>query len=441
MENIERSETGMHVLKDNLTPEPMRAAGWTVKRKLFLSLAAVMLLFIAMAGIGFGATLAIQNHFDKVADDTLVELEALKEIQASALNLELETYSYVLFGQDRDLQELNEAVARLDEALESYAAARKEPGAGESEDGEYVLFSVMHDFVAKSEDVVALYEGRMENDEVVAAARKYARAENTLETVLEKAETQLDEELDTVILAMKTLVGQTRFLLIALPAVALLLTLGIGYLFNRFIVHPVENLTETALHITAGDLEQVATVTGQDELGVLARAFNSMTVNLREMLQGEREQHRLLKEATEHERLQQQTIEAQQQAILELSTPVIPIMDRILVMPMVGSIDSQRAQDIMRTLLAGIREHRARVVILDITGVPIVDSGVANHLNKTIQAAKLKGAHTIVTGMSDAVAEAIVDLGIDWSKLDTLSDLQTGLVVALKRLGFKLNRA
>jgi rsbT co-antagonist protein RsbR len=139
--------------------------------------------------------------------------------------------------------------------------------------------------------------------------------------------------------------------------------------------------------------------------------------------------------------LQQEVIEAQKQALQELSTPIIPIMDRIIVMPLVGSVDTMRARDIMRRLLAGIREHRAKVVILDITGVPIVDSGVADHLNKTVQAARLKGARTIVTGISDAVAETIVDLGIDWSGIETLSDLQTGLVVALNSLNVKLSKA
>ena len=107
---------------------------------------------------------------------------------------------------------------------------------------------------------------------------------------------------------------------------------------------------------------------------------------------------------------------------------------------MIGAIDTMRARDITRALLVGIREHRAKVVILDITGVPVVDTGVANHLNKTIQAARLKGAHAIVTGMSDAVAETIVDLGIDWSGIETLADLQTGLRVALGSLGVRLTR-
>ncbi|MDM8526792.1 PAS domain S-box protein [Anaerolineales bacterium HSG24] len=140
----------------------------------------------------------------------------------------------------------------------------------------------------------------------------------------------------------------------------------------------------------------------------------------------------------EKERLQQEVIEAQQRAIQELSVPIIPVMDQIIVMPLIGSIDSMRASDIMRTLLVGITEHRAKIVIMDITGVPIVDTGVAAHLDKSVQAARLKGARTIITGISDAVAETIIDLGIDWSNVETLRDLQTGLMVALESLDIKL---
>ncbi|MBI5670141.1 MAG: PAS domain S-box protein [Chloroflexi bacterium] len=142
----------------------------------------------------------------------------------------------------------------------------------------------------------------------------------------------------------------------------------------------------------------------------------------------------------ERDRLQQQVIEAQRQALAELSTPIIPIMDRIIVMPIVGSIDTGRARDIMRSLLSGISQYRAQIAILDITGVPIVDSGVADHLNRTIQAARLKGAQTIITGVSDAVAETVVDLGIDWTGFETLRDLQTGLIIALDRIGIRLTQ-
>jgi anti-anti-sigma regulatory factor len=143
----------------------------------------------------------------------------------------------------------------------------------------------------------------------------------------------------------------------------------------------------------------------------------------------------LKREQEESARLQQQVIEAQQRAIQELSTPIIPVLERVIVMPLIGSIDTMRARDVTRKLLAGIRAHRAKIVILDITGVPIVDSGVAAYLNKSIQAARLKGARTIVTGVSDAVAETIVDLAIDWSEIETVADLQTGLQVALAWVG------
>lgn len=142
----------------------------------------------------------------------------------------------------------------------------------------------------------------------------------------------------------------------------------------------------------------------------------------------------------ERARLQKEVIAAQQHAIQELSTPIIPVLDGIIVMPLIGSIDSLRAKDIMRNLLAGISRYHAKIVILDITGVAIVDSGVAGHLNKTIKAARLKGAHTIITGISEAVAETVVDLGIDWSDINTLPDLQTGLIFALNHLGFVLRR-
>jgi rsbT co-antagonist protein RsbR len=140
----------------------------------------------------------------------------------------------------------------------------------------------------------------------------------------------------------------------------------------------------------------------------------------------------------ERAQLQQEIIEAQQQTLKELSAPIIPVIEGIIVMPLVGSLDTGRAQEITRALLTGITHYRASVVVLDITGVTVVDSGVADHLNKTIQAAQLKGARAILTGISDAVAEAVVDLGIDWEELDTVRDLQTGLVVALAEMGRRI---
>jgi rsbT co-antagonist protein RsbR len=219
------------------------------------------------------------------------------------------------------------------------------------------------------------------------------------------------------------------------------------------IATPIVTLSNTATKIANGDLAQRAEVEGKKEIKTLAHAFNRMTRRLREMLQDEEirraelEREIAEREKAEAEReqllaeqaaLQQEVIEAQREALRDLSTPVIPVMEHILVMPLVGSIDTLRARDIMRALLESISEHRAKVVILDVTGVPVMDTGVVNHLTKTLQAARLKGAHTIVTGISDAVAEAMVDLGIDWSGVETWRDLQTGLRVARDSMDIQL---
>jgi anti-anti-sigma regulatory factor/predicted hydrocarbon binding protein len=135
---------------------------------------------------------------------------------------------------------------------------------------------------------------------------------------------------------------------------------------------------------------------------------------------------------------QEEIIKAQKRVLEELMTPIIPVVEGIIIMPLVGSVDSSRAREITRALLAGISAYRAKVIILDVTGVSVIDSGVADHLNKTIQAARLKGAETIITGISDAVAETVVDLGIDWGAVGTLRDLQTGLVTALASIGKRI---
>ena len=178
--------------------------------------------------------------------------------------------------------------------------------------------------------------------------------------------------------------------------------------------------------------------TAEDELKEIATTLGARVAERTGQL--EREIGERKKSEEERARLQQEVITAQKQAIQELATPIIPIMEGIIVMPLIGHIDSQRASDTMRTLLAGISQHRANLVILDITGVPFMDTGIANHLNKTIQAARLKGTQVMVTGMSDVVAETIVDLGIDWSSIETLRDLQSGFKQALRLRGFTVSK-
>lgn len=130
--------------------------------------------------------------------------------------------------------------------------------------------------------------------------------------------------------------------------------------------------------------------------------------------------------------LQEAVITAQQAALRELSTPLIPLTDNVVVMPLIGSMDSARAQQVISTLLDGVATHRATTAILDITGVPVVDTQVANTMLRAAQAVKLLGAQVILTGIRPEVAQTLVGMGADLSGMTTRGSLQSGIASVLK---------
>lgn len=134
----------------------------------------------------------------------------------------------------------------------------------------------------------------------------------------------------------------------------------------------------------------------------------------------------------------ERVIRQQQEAIRELSTPVLQIRERLLLLPIIGVIDTHRARLITENLLRSIRAARAKVVVMDVTGVATIDSKVANHLIQTVTAAKLMGASVIVTGLSAEVAQSLVGLGMDLTKLNTVGDLQGGIEEAERWLGLRV---
>jgi rsbT co-antagonist protein RsbR len=139
-----------------------------------------------------------------------------------------------------------------------------------------------------------------------------------------------------------------------------------------------------------------------------------------------------------HER--ERIIREQQAAIRELSTPVLQLRDRLLILPIIGDLDSKRARQLTEQLLAAIRQNRAKVVVIDITGVSTIDLTVANHLVQTVEASRLMGASAIITGLSSGIAQTLVDLGVDLSMMQTVGDLQGGLEEAERLLGYTVVR-
>jgi rsbT co-antagonist protein RsbR len=136
----------------------------------------------------------------------------------------------------------------------------------------------------------------------------------------------------------------------------------------------------------------------------------------------------------------ERVIRQQQDAIRELSTPVLRVRERLLILPIIGVLDSERARQLTEQLLSGIRTHRAKVVVIDITGAPEVDATVANHLVQTVDACRLMGAGVIITGLSPKIAQTLVTLGVDLSKVNTMGDLQGGLEEAERLLGYTVTQ-
>ncbi len=137
----------------------------------------------------------------------------------------------------------------------------------------------------------------------------------------------------------------------------------------------------------------------------------------------------------EREALQQQIIATQQATLRELSTPLIPVSDRVVILPLIGAVDEQRAAQVVEALLEGVARYHAELVILDITGVGVVDTNVAQALVQAARAVRLLGAQFMLTGIHPRIAQTLVQLGVDLGDIRTQGTLQAGIAAALQRAG------
>lgn len=135
-----------------------------------------------------------------------------------------------------------------------------------------------------------------------------------------------------------------------------------------------------------------------------------------------------------------QAIAYQGRLIQELSTPIVPIYEGVLVLPLTGAVDSRRATQVMESVLEKIVGNQADVLILDITGVPVVDTGVANYLIQMARAVNLLGAQVVLVGIGPEIAQTIVQLGVELHNIITRSNLQAGIEYALRRSGYAIQR-
>lgn len=185
---------------------------------------------------------------------------------------------------------------------------------------------------------------------------------------------------------------------------------------------PLSRLSAAARGLASGDLSRRVGLSGSDEIGQLASSFDSMAASLERQVASEQEAQ------AERLRLQEEVIRVQRETLKELATPLIPLNDRTLLLPLIGSIDRERADQIFQALLQGVARHRARRVIIDLTGTPQVDAQVAEILLRAAQGARLIGAEVSLTGISAALARTLVKLDMELDEIHVQANLESALL-------------
>jgi len=195
----------------------------------------------------------------------------------------------------------------------------------------------------------------------------------------------------------------------------------------------ISRIEDILASVAAGDMNARINSETEDDLSGIEAAIDLLIDDLTdELIQREKMQKEVEDKLSKIQE-QQKTIFQQQADLMELSSPVSKVWDNVLILPVIGTLDSQRTQIMMENLLEKIVETGCTISILDITGVPTVDTQVANHLLKTVTSARLLGAECIISGISPAIAQTIVHLGIDLSSIRTKATLQDAMIYAMKQ--------
>lgn len=248
-----------------------------------------------------------------------------------------------------------------------------------------------------------------------------------------------DQNVRKASLQARQAVQQAVVSLVALAALTTGIALGWRHVVFRQLGQSIALLRQGVTRISGGELGHVLEIHSGDEIEELADDFNDMARSL-QASQTRLEQwgHDLETSVVERTHELQQALEEQRRlslALREMSTPVVPVHPGVIVMPLIGAVDAPRARQIVTALLAGVESQDARVAIIDITGIPIMDSEVAGYLVEASQAARLLGAQVVLVGIRPEVAQAIVGLGVDLAGVVTRSDLQAGIEYALSTMG------
>jgi rsbT co-antagonist protein RsbR len=398
------------------------------------------LLITLVAAFAFRSIDAMREASTNLSDELVPQLDAKGDFTTSMARLLGELEAFLRGGGTEDLTEAQEslmeaqdAVTRMGvEATDGDELADPEDIAANQRllerqtvllaDGQQLLTEVSTSNAAPLEQTVAEID-RLHEDLV--------QLEEDSDTFLDRHIAQVTADLAASVQSVMVGMGTLVALCIGLVLLAL-------FLLRRAIVLPVLRLADVTQKVANGRLDQTVLVSGGDEIGALQRSFNTMVATLNQQTQQLQHQVVLASAAQETAEAasaklaeQVRTIEEQRAAIREISVPILPLSDHALVVPLVGTLDTVRLQVAQQRALQAIEQGDIRYALLDVTGVSLIDSQVAQGILEIIQAARLLGTEVVVVGVGPEVAQAIVGIGMDLRQITVRSTLQDGIIYAL----------
>lgn len=384
----------------------------------FLILIALVLAFVLVS------MTTLQETTSHLNDELIPQLDAKGDFNTSLARAVGELEAFLGSHDEGELQEAQEAFTEAQDALASLTALRvvddAQDGPEERAAGHRLLehqtaiLATMQRLLAD-----AASSGAELQPQIDQLHAELAAVEEESDKVTEDHRTAISGELATGVRAVYAGAIAFGVLCIGLTLLALLM-------LRRTIVQPVVALAHSAEQVAAGELEQSVPATGPDEIGALQRAFSAMVGTLGQQTQQLQQQVAALSD-------QLRMIDQQRTVIGELSVPILPLSDDALVMPLVGAMDMERLQVVQQRALRAVGESRTRYALLDVTGVPFIDSRVAQGLLEIIQGVRLLGAEVVVVGIRAEVAQSIVGLGLQLDDVTVRSTLQDGIQYTLSR--------
>ena len=318
------------------------------------------------------------------------------------------------------------------------------------EEGEQVALTTILRGLGEAETTYNTYASSVNQLFAASAEGNLAEAMRLGDGPVRESDMQLQRQLSGIANSVKALIDTSaehaiassdaaRTTIIVSAIIALVAGLAATYAVARSVIVPLLGAVSVAKRIGGGERDLEIRIDRYDETGQLLEAMKNMLDSInaadREVAEAQNETQKQL------DLVQQANVAIQEQAVAinELSTPVIRVWDGILLLPMVGSIDTTRSQQMTERLLDAIVTDNAVVAILDVTGVSTIDTSVARHVMSIVDAAKILGAEVILTGFRPDAAQTLAQLGIDFSSLQTAGALQNGITLAFDKVGMKIS--